>query len=265
MNFFNPYAPLSDGKRRQIGIAAFITIIGLWELIAGFDIVDSNKLPSPMEVIHAFAYLVWSGGQSMLLEATLASLTRIGLAALLVIFIGIPIGILLGASPRLNAFFSPLIDPFRSAPVVALLPLFVMWFGIGEQMKITFLFMGAVVYMIPLVRDAMLSVPYRYWEACRDLGGTQIECILRGVLPIAAPRIFDAMIVSTSILWTYITVAEYVNADNGLGQLIQNARRFSAMDQVFAGIIVIIALALITVTTLSWIKRRVYFWEGSQV
>ncbi len=88
--------------------------------------------------------------------------------------------------------------------------------------------------------------------------------ILKGVLPIAMPRIFDAVIVSTSILWTYITVSEYVNADSGLGQMIQNAKRFSAMDQVFAGIIVIIGLALITNVTLTYLKKRIYFWEGTQ-
>jgi ABC-type nitrate/sulfonate/bicarbonate transport system permease component len=62
-------------------------------------------------------------------------------------------------------------------------------------------------------------------------------------------------------MWTYITVAEYVNAKAGLGQLIQNARRFSAWDQVFAGIIVIIALALVTYQAMLFAKRRLYAWE----
>jgi ABC-type nitrate/sulfonate/bicarbonate transport system permease component len=75
------------------------------------------------------------------------------------------------------------------------------------------------------------------------------------------PRIMDAIIVGVSVSWTYITVAEYVNAQEGLGQMIANARRFSAMDQVFAGIIVIIAVALLTYQTLMWLKRRLYKWE----
>jgi ABC-type nitrate/sulfonate/bicarbonate transport system permease component len=66
---------------------------------------------------------------------------------------------------------SPLIDPFRSAPVVALLPILVMWLGIGETMKIAFLFIGAVVYLIPMVRDAIQAVPQSYWTSARDLGG----------------------------------------------------------------------------------------------
>ena len=183
---------------------------------------------------------------------------------MLVIVIGIPVGIVMGAAPQVNAALSPLVDPFRSAPVVALLPILVMWLGIGETMKIAFLFIGAVVYLIPMVRDAIQAVPQSYWIGARDLGATPWECIYRAVIPMAMPRIADAVIVAFSVMWTYITVAEYVNARQGLGQLIQNARRFSAWDQVFAGIIVIIALALVTYQFMVWLKRRLYPWETQQ-
>ncbi|MGH8050255.1 MAG: ABC transporter permease [Arenimonas sp.] len=206
-------------------------------------------------------YLAWSEGESKLMTATLWSAGRVAVAGLLVVLIGIPIGIVMGASPRINAMFSPLVDPFRSAPVVALLPILVMWFGIDELMKILFLFAGSVVYLVPMVRDAILAVPQSYWISARDLGATPWECIRRTVVPMAMPRIADAIIVSVSVMWTYITVAEYVNAKEGLGQLIQNARRFSAMDQVFAGIIVIVALALISYQTMRWIKQKLYAWE----
>ena len=154
-----------------------------------------------------------------------------------------------------------MVDPFRSAPVVALLPIMVMWFGIGESMKVMFLFFGAVVFLIPMVRDAVIAVPQAYWISARDLGATPFEAVRHAVLPMAMPRIADGVIVGVSVMWTYITVAEYVNAREGLGQLIQNARRFSAMDQVFAGIIVIIALALITYSSMQFIKKKLYPWE----
>lgn len=264
MSFLNPHRPLSSGQRRAIGAAAFLTVLVTWTVVTLTGLVSASKLPSPLDVIGAFNYLAYHEGNSLLGNAVVGSVGRILTAAFFVVLIGVPLGILMGAAPKINAFLSPLVDPFRSAPVVALLPLFVMWMGIGESMKIAFLFVSAVVFVIPLTRDAVVSVPYSYWEGTRDLGGSYWECITKGVLPIAAPRIFDAVIVSTSILWTYITVAEYVNADSGLGQLIQNARRFSAMDQVFVGIITIIALALLTHTTLSLLKRKIYHWEGKQ-
>lgn len=264
MSFLNPHLHPSTASRRVIGALAFMVVLAAWSIASLGGFVPASKLPSPLDVAKAFGYLAYNDGTSLLGQAIIGSVTRILMAAGLVVLVGVPIGILMGAAPKINAFLSPLIDPFRSAPVVALLPLFVIWLGIGEVMKVTFLFMGAVVFVIPLTRDAVASVPYSYWEGARDLGASYTECITKGVLPIAAPRIFDAVIVSTSILWTYITVAEYVNADSGLGQLIQNARRFSAMDQVFAGIITIVALALLTHTVLTVIKRSIYHWEGKQ-
>lgn len=260
---WNPYAPLSAQTTRTLGIGAVVAVIVLWALISATGLVSPNKLPAPWQVAKAFGYLAWDGenGRSLLLNATLWSVGRVLAAGALVVAIGIPIGVLMGASPKVNAALSPLIDPFRSAPVVALLPIMVMWFGIGEWMKVLFLFVGAVVYLIPMVRDAVRAVPQAYWISARDLGATPFEAVRHAVLPLAMPRIADAVIVGVSVMWTYITVAEYVNAREGLGQLIQNARRFSAMDQVFAGIIVIIAFALLSYQLMRYLKARMYPWE----
>jgi ABC-type nitrate/sulfonate/bicarbonate transport system permease component len=260
---WNPQLALPAGQRRGLGLAAVAVVLLVWAAITGFGLVAPVKLPSPWAVGKAFMYLAWDtdSGKSLLFEAMLWSVGRVLAAGILVVLIGVPIGILMGASPQVNALLSPLIDPFRSAPVVALLPVLVMWLGIGETMKITFLFLGAVVYLIPMVRDAVVAVPSMYWTSARDIGATPWEAVQHAVVPMAMPRIADAIIVSISVMWTYITVAEYVNAKEGLGQLIQNARRFSAMDQVLAGIFVIIALALITYAIMTALKRRWYPWE----
>lgn len=261
VEFWNPYAFPPVAQRRVLGIGAVITIVLLWAGLAAFGWVSPTRLPAPWDVAGAMSYLAWHDGRSLLLTAIMWSVGRLAVAGVLVVAIGIPIGIAMGAAPRVNAALSPLVDPFRSAPVVALLPILVMWLGIGEAMKVAFLFLGAVVYLIPMVRDAIQAVPQNYWIGARDLGATPWECIRKAVLPMAMPRIADAVIVAVSVMWTYITVAEYVNAKAGLGQMIQNARRFSAWDQVFAGIIVIIALALITYQIMRMAKRRFYSWE----
>jgi ABC-type nitrate/sulfonate/bicarbonate transport system permease component len=261
---WNPYLTLPDSKRNALGIASVVVVLVTWSLLSGLDIVSPLKLPAPWAVASALVRLTWDAerGQSSLFEATLWSLGRVVVAGVLVVLVGVPVGVIMGASPRINAALSPLIDPFRSAPVVALLPILVMWLGIGESMKVAFLFLGAVVYLIPMVRDAMRAVAQTYWVSARDLGATPLEAVLRGVLPMSKPRIADAIIVSISVMLTYITVAEYVNAQKGLGQLIQNARRFSAMDQVFAGILVIVAFALVTYRGMTALKRKLYPWEA---
>ncbi|MCB9528078.1 MAG: ABC transporter permease [bacterium] len=260
---WNPYAPLSPIARRALGAVAVVAVLGVWALVSGAGWVSPAKLPTPWSVASAFGRLAWPGesGESLLFVATKWSVLRVFVAGVLVVVVGTPIGILMGASPRINAALSPLVDPFRSAPIVAVVPVLVMWFGIGELTKIVFLFMGAVVYLIPMVRDAMTAVPRSYWISARDLGATPWEAVRHAVIPMAMPRIADAMIVSVSIMWTYITVAEYYNAEKGLGQLIQNARRFSAMDQVFVGIFVIVGLALLTFGLMRTAKRKLYPWE----
>jgi ABC-type nitrate/sulfonate/bicarbonate transport system permease component len=264
MRIWNPYTELSTRSRQALGFASVVAVLVIWALLAGLSIVGPAKLPSPWACVEAFLQLAWdpARGESPLLTATIWSLSRVLLAGVLVVFVGVPVGVLMGASPHINAVLSPLIDPFRSAPVVALLPILVMWLGIGEGMKIAFLFVGAVVFLVPLVRDAVLGVSQSYWVSARDLGATPWEAVVHAVLPMAKPRIADAIIVSVSVMWTYITVAEYVNAQVGLGQLIQNARRFSAMDQVFVGIFVIIGLALVTYQVMTTLKRKLYPWES---
>ncbi len=265
-NLFNPHFPLTGGRKRMLGFGAVVLVLLVWSVVSLMGLVSPNKLPSPLAVGGALRYLAWDDatGKSLLLEAALASVGRIAVAGLIVIAIGIPVGIVMGSSPPINAALSPMIDPFRSAPVVALLPILVMWLGIGETMKVAFLVLGAIVYLIPLVRDAVQAVPQTHWISARDMGASYAECIRHAVLPLAAPRIFDAVTVCVSVMWTYITVAEYVNAGQGLGQLIQNARRFSAMDQVFAGIFVIILLALLTYQGMQWARRHLFAWETEQ-
>jgi ABC-type nitrate/sulfonate/bicarbonate transport system permease component len=263
-DFWNPYVVPTSAQRRILGVGAVVAVLLLWAGLAASGMVSPTRLPAPWDVAGAMSYLAWHDGDSLLLTATLWSVGRLAVAGVLVVSIGIPVGIAMGAAPRVNAALSPLVDPFRSAPVVALLPILVMWLGIGEAMKIAFLFLGAVVYLIPMVRDAIQAVPQSYWVGARDLGATPWECIRKAVLPMAMPRIADAVIVGVSVMWTYITVAEYVNAKVGLGQLIQNARRFSAWDQVFAGIMVIIALALVTYQLMLLAKRKLYPWESQQ-
>ncbi len=261
---WNPYDEPPKSQRRLLGLGSVALVVIVWAALTVGGFVSPSKLPSISAVGRAFARLAWDAnrGESLLLEATLWSVRRVALASLLVTVIGIPIGVLMGASPRVNAFLSPLVDPLRSAPVVAILPILVMWLGIGETMKVAFLFAGAVVFLVPMVRDAMVAVSQEYWVAARDLGATPWEAVRHAVLPMAKPRIADAIVASVSIMWTYITVAEYVNAEKGLGQLIQNARRFSAMDQVFVGIGVIITLALLTFGLMTAIKRKLYPWES---
>jgi ABC-type nitrate/sulfonate/bicarbonate transport system permease component len=261
---WNPHEPLDAGENRGLAATAIIGVLGLWSLVSGLGVVSPARLPAPWDVAAGLAHLAWNANHhtSPLLLAIGWSLYRVGLAMAAVCALGIPVGILMGSSPKINAFLSPIIDPLRSAPIVAVLPILMMWLGIGEVMKIAFLWLGAVVYLVPMVRDAIRAVPQDYVTLSYDIGATPLETVWHTIIPLARPRIFDAIIVSVGIEWTYITVAEYVNADQGLGYIIQTARKLSAMDQVFGGILVILVLALVIDKLLRLIKGWAFPWEA---
>jgi len=259
---WNPHEPLSAGTRRALGAVGLIIALLLWS--GGNLMIDKGDyfLPAPWTVAAKLLSMLQAEGSLNLLTAVGWSLRRVLIAMVLVVGVGVPVGVLMGSSPRINAVLSPLVDPMRSAPIVAVLPIIVLWFGIEETAKVVFLWLGAAVFLIPMVRDAVVAVAREHLILAEDLGATPLEAIRHSVLPLAMPRIFDAIIVAVSIEWTYITVAEYVNAKAGLGYLIQTSKRLSANDGVFAGILVILLLALITDQVLKRLKRRLFPWEG---
>jgi len=282
---WNPHEPISGKLRVGLGIAAIVCGLAIWSglSVSGailpdhvvdraisadgsvdvemLDRLKKNFLPAPWQVFEGVTEMARGEGALNLWGAALWSMRRVALAVLLVMGVGLPLGILMGSSAKVNAFFSPLVDPLRAAPVVAVLPVVVLWFGIDETSKVVFLWLGASVFFIPMVRDAIVAVPRQNLVLAEDLGATPLEAIRHSVVPLAMPRIVDAVIVAVGIEWTYITVAEFVNAKQGLGYLIQTHKRLGANYKVFAGIMVILLLALLTDQLLKLLKRKLYPWE----
>jgi len=264
---WNPHAPLPRSTRQTLGLAGVVVVVAVWSTICGLELVTPGFLPAPWAVakkLWTMSYVVDSDGVATypLLMHAVYSAARVFAALFCIVLVGVPVGTLMGASPKINAVLAPLLDPLRSAPIVAALPIMVMWFGIEETMKVAFLWLGAVVYLIPMVRDAVRAVSQDQITMALDIGATPFESVRHVVFPLSRPRIADAIIVSVGIEWTYITVAEYTNTQGGgLGTIIATGRKLSAMDQVFAGIFVILLLALITDIIMRAIKRFLYPWE----
>jgi len=155
-----------------------------------------------------------------------------------------------------------MIFPFRTTPITAFIPLFILFFGIEEQMKVWFLFFGTVVYIIPLTFDAVRAVPPEYVDAAVDFGFRPMGTLIHFVIPAAWPRIFDAIAVCTGIAWTYLVAAEIVNLTTGLGAIVQHAQRFQDTPKVYAGILLILIIGNVTDFLLDLIRRTYFNWEA---
>jgi NitT/TauT family transport system permease protein len=245
---FAPWLPL-------VGLLGFVAI---WGLITSTGLVRAAFLPSPLDTLQAMGRMVADGS---LFREGWASLQRVLLAVTLSAAVGIPIGILMGAFGRMEGLLKWLVFPFRSAPITAFIPVFMLFFGIEESMKVWFLFFGTVVYIIPMTFDAIRAVPEQYVDAAVDFGFSPWGTLVHFVFPAAWPRIFDAIKVCTGIAWTYLVAAEIVNVTTGLGAVVQQAQRFQNTPKVYAGILFILLIGNATDLLLGLFKKRFFDWE----
>jgi NitT/TauT family transport system permease protein len=166
----------------------------------------------------------------------------------------------MGTFPPVRAFFQPLIDPLRFLPISALVPLFIVWFGIDDLQKIMFLFVGTVVYLLPLVVEAVERVDDVYVQTATTLGATGSQLVWRVLVPGSLPAIGEALRVMNGIGWTYVILAEVVNAPSGLGHLITVSQRYGHVDRMFALVIVILLIGVVTDQLISAANRRLFRW-----
>jgi NitT/TauT family transport system permease protein len=181
-----------------------------------------------------------------------------GLAAL----VAIPLGVLMGAFPPVKHFFAPILDPLRFLPISALVPLTIVWFGIDDMQKIVFLFAGIFVYMLPLIIEAVEQVDEVYLHTATTLGASRSQLVWHVLIPGSLPAIGEALRVMNGIGWTYVILAEVINAPLGLGALINVAGKRSHVDQIFALVLVILFIGIVTDLVIRTINRRLFRWAA---
>jgi NitT/TauT family transport system permease protein len=249
--------PVRHERRRTLAIVGVFVFLGAWAALSYTGLVPSVILPTPTEVLKAFPVLHF---QEALVRSAGYSLFRVTMGFLLSAAVAIPLGILMGTFPAVKHFFSPLIDPLRFLPISALVPLFLVWFGIEETMKIMLLFVGTFVYLLPLVVEAVENVDEVYLQTARTLGASNRQLIWHVLVPGSLPAIGEALRVMNGIGWTYVILAELVNPRYGLGALITVAGKRSHVDYIFAGVIVILVIGVLTDLLIGAINKRLFAW-----
>ncbi|MBE7647127.1 ABC transporter permease [Tenacibaculum finnmarkense] len=199
-------------------------------------------LPSPIKVIKAFPEL---NKDDDVIGNTFLSIKLNLLGYLLAIIIAIPVGFLLGLIPLFRGLFSKIIDSYRFIPLTAVTGIFIMWLGLGSQMKVSFLAFGIVVYLIPVVVQRIDQVQKVYLNTVFTLGATPWQTIKSVYMPYVFSKLIDDIRVLTAISWTYITIVEMLNKGGGIGELIWTAKRQSRIDKAFAILIIIVIIGVI--------------------
>src|SRR4026209_2359695 len=248
-------APLPKRTAFLLGFVAPALVLGAWCLLTYGGFVEPSFLPKPTEVIRGTLQLFLHYD---LAQAILISSRRIGIAFLLASAVALPLGVLMGAFDPINRFFEPIVAPLRYMPISAFIPLLILWFGIYEKQKIAFLFLGVFVYLLPVVVTAIRAVPEELVQTARTLGASKAQVVRTVLLPSALPDIFDSFRVMNAISWTYVILAEFVNARSGIGYPIQLAGTHLHTVEVFVGIVVIGVIGLATDAIIRGINAAVF-------
>ncbi len=219
-------------------------------------------LPAPDEVIKSLFYLIF---EKDLLQAVGVSALRIAKAFGLSLAVALPLGIAMGSFELINRIFDPIIAPMRYLPITAFIPLLILWFGIDEAQKVAFLFLGTVVFLLPAVVDAIRAVPEELIQTAFTLGATKAQVIRTVLIPAALPQIFDGFRVMNAIAWTYIILAEIVNAQSGIGYILQLAGQHNKPEWSFAGILVVGIIGILTDVLIRLGNRVLFPWRESDV
>lgn len=240
-------------------IYSIILIAGLLMLWgAGARLTSPVFIPKIGTVVSAFIEMVLNGD---LWTATVYSFRRITIATVLASVISIGLGCAMMIWHPIQGLFNPVIKVMRFLPVTAFYPMLTIWFGIGEKMKIAFLFVAVFVYMLPSVLLALNDVDEDVIEAANIDGASKKQTVQRIILPIAAPSIAQSFAMMYGIGFTYITVAEQVNAKYGLGYLIYTSSARGKTYMVFVGIITIVIISVL----FDWISnkciKKIFNWK----
>jgi NitT/TauT family transport system permease protein len=240
-----------------LGVAAlvFAALAALWYASTAAGLVRPLFLPSPGQVINRLAEL-WRTGQ--LTADVSISIYRITLGFLISTVLALPIGVLIGCYRVWEAAIEPFVDFIRYMPVVAFVPLTILWTGTGDAQKFLIIFIGTFFQQVLLVMDNVKSVPREFINLGRTLQMPEWRILQRIVLPSSMPAIWDSMRISLGWAWTWLVVAELVAATSGLGYRITTAQRFFQTDLIFGYLLILGILGLTTDQIMKYAGRRLF-------
>ena len=261
---FHPLDIRRDISRKTRILLAFLSwgmVVLFWFLLTRFGNLPPFSLPRPMGVVAAFARL-WTDYD--LLGNVFMSWWRIAQAFLWSAAIAIPLGLLMGSFRWLHSFINPIAEPMRSMPITAFVPAFIGLFGMEEGMKVGFLFFGMFFYLLALVVEEADRVDQSLLETAMTLGARKPQ-LLWLMFRASFPAIFGSFRILYDIGWTYVILAEMVNARKGVGYMVEAARKVLDFDRVYAGIIAIGVAAFLFRWLLTVAERQLFPWRRTMV
>ena len=245
------------GVLRRFGSIA--VLLAVWEIVGQSGWVDPFLLPTLSDVIVRGASEIATGG---LLELTAITLYRTVFAFFLAAVIGVSIGVGMSVSSWMRWFWDPIVSFLFPIPKIALMPIFVLWFGVFDTSKIL---MTTVACIVPIISATHLGTrnidKYLIWSA-RALGTSQRQLFWKVVAPAALPSILTGLQIAFPITLIVSIVTEMVTGGRGLGGYMIYSARFGESDKVFVGIFLTGVIGIALLEGFAWLRRRLLVWHS---
>ncbi|MBK1868972.1 ABC transporter permease [Aestuariivirga sp. YIM B02566] len=241
------------------GFVVPVALLFLWWLITSLGLVKPLFLPSPGAVLEEGWRQLSEG---ILVSDASVSIYRILIGWLAATIVAVPVGILMGNFRIIEGALEPLISTVRYMPVVALIPLSILWAGIGDMQKVLILFLGTFFQQSLMIMDNVKNIDRNLIRAGQTLGFSNFEILYRIILPAALPGIWDTFRITIGWTWTYLVVAELVAASEGLGRRIMDAQRYLATDTILFGTLFIGLMGLLTDYLFKKSGRALFRWNN---
>jgi NitT/TauT family transport system permease protein len=238
--------PKKDIPRRAyltVSVLVAVFLLAVWGVLSYGGLVRADFLPTPSAVVAAAIENIKDGS---LVVHTAVSVSEIMSGFIIASLLSVPLGILMGSFKIVEAAIEPVTNFVRYLPVSALIPLLILWVGIGIEEKISVIFIGTFFQQLILIADVSRSIPHDLLDVSYTLGASRRTVVSRVLIPASMPGVMDTLRVTLGWAWTYLVVAELVAGNKGLGYFILNSMRGLYTDQIFLGIAVIGLLGLLT-------------------
>lgn len=241
--------------RQILGFSSIISAGLLWYIVS--MVVSPLFVPSPKEVFF--------GGYDLYKEILMTSILYTFYRVVMGFFIGSALGILVGVAISWNRFIQWILDPIieliRPIPVIALIPLFILWIGLGETSRIVIIVFASFVVLVVNTSEAIKNVPILYINAARTLGAFTKARIFRTViLPAITPELMAGIRIAAAASFDLAAAAEFIGAQRGLGYIIICAKRFLFTNGIIFGIFLFTLLAWLTNIIIRYFDKRVNIW-----
>jgi NitT/TauT family transport system permease protein len=256
-NLFEIRKEISPGTRLGLAFLGWGLIVVAWIALTHWEVLPVFSLPRPGGVVRAFGRL-WT--EYDLLGNVFKSWWRIGQAFLCCAAIAIPLGLLMGSFRWLHDLVNPVAAPMRAMPITAFVPAFIGLFGMDETMKVAFLWFGMFFYLLAVVVEEVDRVDNSLLETAYTLGAKRRHALWL-MFRASFPAVFGSFRILYDIGWTYVILAEMVNARKGVGYMVEAARKVLDFERVYAGIIAIGLAAFLFRWLLTLLERWLFPWR----